>query len=228
MRREVPAILLLIVGGALLRITLGGSYLNYVKASTRPFLLVTAAVLLVLGALTLLDVVRGRSADVHAPKSAWLLLLPVAAVFLIAPGPLGAFSAARETSMVAAPTAQDSGPPPLPAGDPVAVPLDEYAIRAVWDDGRTLAGRQVQLVGFVTPDVDGGWILTRMSVACCAADAVPTKVKPVGEVPDLPANTWVEVTGTYGPGGGTQSTAAVPWVAVKDVQEIPAPANPYL
>lgn len=131
--------------------------------------------------------------------------------------------------MVAAPPAGRPGPPPLPAGDPVAIGLDEYAIRAVWDDGSTLRGRDVQLVGFVTPDPAGGWILTRMSVSCCAADAVPTKVKPVGgSVPDLPANTWVQLTGSYVPGGGTQSTSAVPWVQVSEVQQIPVPANPYL
>ncbi len=229
MGREVPAVLLLIVGGALLRITVGGSYLNYVQESSRPYLLATAGVLLLLGLLALVDVLRNRSRDVHAPRSAWLLLLPVLAVFLIAPGPLGAYSAARETSMVAAPPAGRPGPPPLPAGDPVAIGLDEYAIRAVWDDGSTLRGRDVQLVGFVTPDPAGGWILTRMSVSCCAADAVPTKVKPVGgSVPDLPANTWVQLTGSYVPGGGTQSTSAVPWVQAADVQQIPVPANPYL
>ena len=84
MGREVPAVLLLIVGGALLRITVGGSYLNYVQESSRPYLLATAGVLLLLGLLALVDVLRNRSRDVHAPRSAWLLLLPVLAVFLIA------------------------------------------------------------------------------------------------------------------------------------------------
>jgi uncharacterized repeat protein (TIGR03943 family) len=90
-----------------------------------------------------------------------------------------------------------------------------------------MEGRQVELVGFVTPTADG-WQLSRLSVACCAADAVATKVQPVGDVPDLPADTWVSVMGTYVPGGAAESDDAVPWVQVSSVTEVPAPADPYL
>ena len=104
--------------------------------------------------------------------------------------------------------------------------LSDYAARAVWDDGRTLAGRTVEMTGFVTPDPDGGWWLTRLQLACCAADAVATKIKPK-DVPELPANTWVTVTGTWVPGGGTQRDDAIPFVSVSDLRKVPAPSNPY-
>lgn len=238
--------LLILVGGAILRIVASGSYINYVKAGMKPYLLASAAVLLVLGVLALIDALRGRG-DEHevghgshaateheavlthdhgSMRTAWLLLLPVAAIFLVAPGPLGAYTAAREAASVQAPR-EGELMPPLPPGDPVPVPLDSYATRAVWDEGRTLTDRRVELVGFVTP-TDDGWQLTRLSLACCAADTVPTKVQPVGEVPDYPANTWVAVTGTYDPGGGTGSASAVPWVKVDTVVPIAAPAEPYL
>lgn len=270
MRREIQAVLLVLFGGAVLRITLAGTYVNYVKPGMKPFLLGAAAILLGLGVAALLDVLRGRDepdeaavsivgadadgggaaaggavvdlsagapagphvhADSHGHshdhlRIAWLLVLPVAAIFLVAPGPLGAYTATRATASVAQP-AGSTGPAPLPAGDPVPLALDDYAVRAVWDDGRTLEGRTVELVGFVAPTANG-WDLARMSVACCAADAVTIKVRPVGDVPALPADTWVSVIGTYNPGGGTGSADTVPWLDVQRVVPVPQPANPYL
>lgn len=245
MKREVQAVLLILVGGAVVRIVTSGSYINYVKAGMKPYLLVSAAILLALGVWALVDALRASGDDeadhdLHASaeheavlthdhgsmRTAWLLLLPVAAIFLIAPGPLGAYTAARESASVQAPR-EGEAMPPLPPGDPVPVALDSFAIRAVWDEGRTLVDRRVELIGFVTP-TDDGWQLTRLSLACCAADTVPTKVQPVGEVPDYPANTWVAVTGSYVPGGGTNSATAVPWVQVDTVVPIAPPAEPYL
>ncbi|MCB0915859.1 MAG: TIGR03943 family protein [Actinobacteria bacterium] len=245
MKREVQGVLLILVGGAIARIVISGAYINYVKPSMKPYLYVSAAILLALGVLALYDAVRAPRTNVarvgagaghdhddgHGHGSmgvAWLLLLPVAAVFLVAPGPLGAYTATREASSVSQPKAGELMPP-LPPGDPVPVPLDSYATRAVWDDGRTLEGRTVELIGFVAPSPEGdGWQLTRLALACCAADTVPVKVQPVGDVPDLPANTWVAVTGRYQPGGGTQSATAVPWVEVDRIVPIQPPAEPYL
>ena len=267
MRREVQGILLILVGGSVLRMTVSGAYLNYVKAGMWWYLIASGVILIALGIFGLLDAIRDsrhahiepsrpatadasamgteRSSAVslgdsdaadspsashdHAHESmrtAWLLLVPVAAIFLIAPPPLGAYTASRESSSVSEPKA-GSVFAPLPPGDPVPLLLNDYTVRAVWDDGVTLEGREVELVGFVTPTADG-WQLTRLALACCAADAVASKVQPVGDVPSLPANTWVSVVGTYNPGGGTQSDTAVPWVNVRSIQEIPAPADPYL
>lgn len=265
MKREVQGVLLILVGGAIMRICVGGAYLNYVKAGMRPYLIVAAGVLLVLGVMALLDSLRkvgstetaasdpGHSHDAalnsgseHAAlshlaidvgddghrhgsmRTAWLLLLPVAAIFLVAPPPLGAYSAARQEASVAQP-ATSSLFEPLPPGDPVPVPLDDYATRAVWGGEKTLVGRNVELVGFVTPTGNGNWVLTRLSLTCCAADAVATKVQPRGDaVTQLPANSWVRVTGSYLPGGGTERADAVPWVQVSSIAQIPQPKNPYL
>jgi len=42
MRRDISAILLILLGGAVLRITLDGAFINYVKAGMKPFLLVSS------------------------------------------------------------------------------------------------------------------------------------------------------------------------------------------
>ena len=76
----------------------------------------------------------------HVPRVAWLLTLPVFAILLVAPGPLGAYAAARDPGTVAKP-AGDSDFPPLPAGDPATLPVYEYAVRAVWDEGKSLVDR---------------------------------------------------------------------------------------
>jgi len=239
MRRDVAAILLLLLGGAVLRITLSGAYINYVKPGMQPYLLVSAAVLLLLGALAFWDSLRVRSDgggalslaaddhDHHHLRSPWLLVLPVAAIFLVAPGPLGAYTASREGSSVTAPRA-GSQAAPLPAGDPVPLLLNDFAVRAVWDEGRTLEGRSVEVVGFAVPDAEGGWLLTRLSLACCAADALATKVRPVGDVPAVPENTWVSVTGRYVQGGGTRDAEAIPWIEVERMVQVPQPADPYM
>ena len=275
MKREVQAVLLVLVGGAVLRISIGDEFLRYVKEGMRPWLLVSGGLLVVLGVMLLVDVLRAARHDAHAeehhhaasadddpdaahimapdlddvdafadavpgdddghghahggPRSAWLLLLPVLAIFLVAPPALGAYTAEREGQAVLAPATPEA--PPLPAGDPVSLSLADYASRAVWDDGRTLAGRTVKMTGFATPDGDGGWWLTRLQLTCCAADAIATKIKPVprpgGVVEPLPADAWVTVIGQWVPGGGTQSEKAIPWVQVDTLARVPAPKNPY-
>ena len=244
MRRDVQAIVLILVGGAVLRITLGNTFLNYVQEGMRPWLLLSGGILVVLGVLALIDVLRkGRAAaddatphdephehdDGHGhgsggPRAAWLLLLPVLAIFLIAPPALGAYAAARDVANSAPP--QEAKAPPLPPGDPAQVTVAEYVGRAVWDDGLTLEGRTVEMTGFVTPDPEGGWWISRMAVACCAADAIASKVK-VLNAPDLPADTWVTIRGRWVPGGGTKTDTAIPLVEVIDLVEVPQPRNPY-
>ena len=242
MRRDVQAVILILVGGAILRIAIGGEFVNYVKESMRPWLVISGAILLLLGVLAVIDVIRSArihdepeadphdpvDADVHhhahGPRSAWLLLLPVLAIFLIAPPALGAYAAARQTVNGTGP--QTVHAPPLPPGDPAVISVTDYVNRAVWDDGLTLEGRTVQLTGFVTPNPNGGWWLTRMYISCCAADATASKVVPV-DAADLPANTWVTVTGTWAPGGGTMSDSAIPLLKIVSLKQVPQPANPY-
>ena len=244
MRRDVQAVVLILVGGAVLRITIGDTFLNYVQEGMRPWLLLSGGILVVLGVLALIDVLRkGRVAadeetphdephehdDGHGhgsggPRAAWLLLLPVLAIFLIAPPALGAFAAARDVANSAPP--QEAKAPPLPPGDPAQVTVAEYVGRAVWDDGLTLIDRTVEMTGFVTPDPAGGWWISRMAVACCAADAIASKVK-VLDAPDLPADTWVTITGRWVPGGGTKNDTAIPLIEVIDLVEVPQPRNPY-
>ncbi|MEU5765907.1 TIGR03943 family protein [Streptomyces asoensis] len=253
MRRYGPAALLLLTGGAVLRITLlGDLYLRYVQAGLRPYLIVSGAALVLLGLVTAVlphhpatpdgdhapgedgDSGRpgheGRAGHSHGPagpRVAWLLTLPTLALLLFPPPALGSYSAGREAAQRAA---QGVGTfPALPAGDPVELTVSAFSSRAIYDSGRSLEGRTVRLTGFVTHGDDGTWYVTRLVVTCCAADATTGKVE-VRDADDdvLPADTWVTVTGTWRPRGALGSDAA--WPPVLDavtVTRVAQPADPY-
>ena len=248
MRRDLHALVLLLVGGTLLKLAASGDYVRYVKAGLRPYLIAAGVVLVVVAALSLLGRLR-RGAQGHSGADggdgheaddghghgtgrgwldvAWLLVVPMTVLLLIAPSALGSFSASRSgTALGAAPS---SDFPPLPSGDPVRVSVLDYASRAVFDQGRSLTGRQITLSGFLLAQ-PGGWYLTRMVITCCAADAQPVKVGLTGSVPHgLSANEWLEVTGRYtqkadrdGVNGET-----IPYLDVSSAHPVTAPKEQY-
>ncbi|MGW1956034.1 TIGR03943 family putative permease subunit [Streptomyces sp. NPDC001920] len=257
MRRYGPAVLLLLTGAAILRISLFGElYLRYVQQSLRPYLVLSGLVLVALAVAAAVVRPRERHAGPgniphggpepepepgpehrpgqgdrhghdhgHSPRIAWLLALPALALLLFPPPALGSYSAEREAARRAA---QGVGTfPALPAGDPVELTLAEFGSRAVYDSGRSLAGRTVRLTGFVTRDADGTWYVTRLQIACCAADATVDKVEVRGVQAPL-ADTWIAVTGTWRAKGALGTDEA--WPPVLDaasVRRVEPPANPY-
>jgi uncharacterized repeat protein (TIGR03943 family) len=156
------------------------------------------------------------------PGVACLLCLPIFLALLVPPPPLGAYAAARGGAIVAKP-AGGGRFPALAPGDPVSLPVYDYAERAVWDHRGTLANRKVALTGFVTPSHDGGWYLTRMRVTCCAADARSYVVDAAGATKEYPANTWLRVTGTVTP----STHPGVARISIATVTRIHRPQDPY-
>ena len=216
MDRLTQHLLLIVLGGFTLRVALTDAYLAYVQPAFRIPLLIAAVVLLVLG---LVGAWRERPRPTnppgpepeehhtgddhghHAPRVAWLLLLPVAVLVLVAPPALGAFTAARQAQPAAAP-AEPPSPgigPNDPGEDYRTMPLTNYRLWALSDDTSALEDRRVRLHGFVTPRIGGGWYLTRIQISCCAADAVAYTVGVDGDRGDLAADQWVLVTGTHAP-----------------------------
>jgi uncharacterized repeat protein (TIGR03943 family) len=229
-RRYGPALLLVLVGAAILRISAFSQlYLRYVQAGLRPYLVVSGAALVLLGIV--MAVVRHSADDDHAhhehhgPRVAWLLTLPALALLLFPPPALGSYSAEREAAQRAA---QGVGAfPALPAGDPVELGVGEFASRAIYDSERSLKGRTVRMTGFVTHGDDGTWYVTRLLVSCCAADATTSKVE-IRDADPLPADTWITVTGTWHPKGKLGTDGA--WPPVLDaasVKQVRQPADPY-
>jgi uncharacterized repeat protein (TIGR03943 family) len=235
-KRELHGLVLALVGGTLLKLALTGDYRRYVKPGVRPYLIVAAIVLLAIGAATLWQAVaRRESTDDHGHHHghsrfdvAWLLVVPMLVLLVLAPPALGSFSAARAGTALGAATT--SNLPPLPDGDPVRLSVLDYAARAVDDHGRSLAHRHVTLSGFLLAGDNGGWYLTRMVITCCAADAQPIKVGLTGAVPaGLKANSWLQVTGEYAARTDKDpvNEEPIPYLAVSTAAPVPAPAQQY-
>ncbi|WP_283136563.1 TIGR03943 family putative permease subunit [Rhizohabitans arisaemae] len=235
-------LLVSLIGGTLLWISVfSSSYLNYVKPSFRFFLIAAGLCLLVVGVVGLVrswstDTADGGhhggegnccDGDEHGgggSRVAWLLVLPVLAIFLVAPPALGSFAAEREpTPPAPAAWEADDYLPLVDDGNPVPMPVSEF-VRRAWLN-KSLSGWDVELTGFVVPRKKGGWYLTRMQMNCCAADARAWKVV-VKNVKRPPVDTWVTVVGSWVVLGADERPDA-PELTVRDMERIPAPEEPY-
>jgi uncharacterized repeat protein (TIGR03943 family) len=231
--RYAQAVMLFLLGGAVIRAGFTGLYLRYVKAGLRPLLLGAGIVLIVSAFVTVWYELRRRRtsqerAD-HAhrePGISWLLALPLLALILIAPPALGSYSAGHTGTVLPRPP----GFPTLPAGDPLPLTVADYAGRAVYDHGRSLGDRRIKITGFIALDRGGAFYLTRMVLNCCAADAQPVKVGLSGQVPPvMQPDTWFDVIGTY---TGKQAKdpvngGVIPYINVSQARPVPAPHDPY-
>ncbi|SHN47975.1 TIGR03943 family putative permease subunit [Cryptosporangium aurantiacum] len=268
MRREVQAIVFVLLGAVLLKLVISGEYLNYVQSLLRIPLIVTGVLLMAFGVLGFARDWRGRDAAdrsrqrsaearvrTHGPGAdpdadqqavtheddahesghthtgdghgvGWLWVVPVFVLVLVPPPALGSFAAERGAVTVPKPP-QSVTYSALSGPGPVELEVHDYAQRAVWDSGRTLTGRTVELSGFVTPHSGGAWYLTRMKVNCCAADARPYQVQIVDSPVRVTRDAWVKVTGTWVASTSSDPWKAVPLLKATTVSGIPTPAQPY-
>ncbi|MFF8031676.1 TIGR03943 family putative permease subunit [Streptomyces sp. NPDC016626] len=229
--RQAQAALLFLLGVTVLHTGLTDLHLRYVRAGLRPLLLLSGAVLIATAVATVRYEWRRRPredgyAPHREPRISWLLALPLFALILVAPPPLGSYSATRTGTALREPP----GFPDLPARGPLRLGVAEYAARAVHDNGRHLRGRPLRITGFVALDRAGAPYLVRMSLNCCAADAQPVKIALTGSIPPvLQPDTWLEITGTYTPRRTKDpvNDGPVPYVEVVRAEPVPPPADPY-
>jgi uncharacterized repeat protein (TIGR03943 family) len=234
--RQAQGVVLLLFGGALVKATFTDLYLRYVKHGLQPFLVAAGVLLVVAGVMTLWYELRrpappqdhGEEGHAHhEPSVGWLLILPVLGLVLVAPPALGAYAAGQAGTVLVAQSESDY--PPLPAAEPAAIPLLDYAARAIFDGGKSMTGRTIALTGFVTRDRDGQPMLTRIVLTCCAADGRPIKIGMAGNVPGVAADTWVRVVGTYTNRQDKDpvNDAPVPYLQVGSWDEVSEPKDPY-
>ncbi|MGW0834033.1 TIGR03943 family putative permease subunit [Streptomyces prunicolor] len=252
MNRQAQAAVLFLVGAALLHAGFTNLYLRYVKAGLQPLLLLSGAVLIVAALATAwYEWRRARmekaQAEAHAeahtetethedaaheghvhrePRIAWLLVLPLFALILVAPPALGSYSAVRTGTAIQ----QPYGLSKLPASNPLTIGLVDYATRAVYDHGHSLGTRQLKVTGFIALDKSGSPYLVRMALNCCAADAQPVKIALTGKIPPvLQPDTWLEVTGTYSAKQTKDpiNNRPIPYFQVTLAKPVPTPKDPY-
>lgn len=234
MSRDTQHAVLLLLGGALLRIALDDTYLRYVRPAQHWPLIAAGAVMVV---LAMTAAIRDRVAAAHRPGGhdhgrtvahvPWLLVLPVLVISLVPPPALGADAVARAQPVQAASAPLEADP--LPPGPAPEIGIGDFVKRVVWDGSAALDGREVTLTGFVVHRASGTAV-ARLTIYCCAADARVSAVRVVGDagpVDDLPADTWVRVRGTLQSAAVNAETGYSPSVAVSQVSLVPAPADPY-
>ncbi|MFJ1731070.1 TIGR03943 family putative permease subunit [Streptomyces sp. NPDC088254] len=232
MNRLAQSAVLFLLGATLLHAGATDLYLRYVKAGLQPLLLASGAVL-VATALATAWYERGRqrgaehSGAAHRePRIAWLLLLPLLALILVAPPALGSYSATRTGTALQEPPAYAA----LPPTGPLRLSVVDYATRAAYDHGRTLTGRRIEITGFLALDADGTPYLVRMALNCCAADAQPVKIGLTGRIPPvLQPDTWLRVTGVYTPrlSRDPVNDGPIPWFEATTVTPTTQPRDPY-
>lgn len=241
MRRETANILLILLGGALVKLVVSGEYVRYVKPAHQPWMLAGGAVMVLLGLVAVArDLGSGgreqtghEDGHAHGTRSSWMLLVPVLTVLLVAPPALGADSVERaqdRSTRVPPGSSGNAAFPALSSADVVPLSMSDFAARAGWDDTGTLDGRTVRLTGFVVRRGANRY-LARMVIGCCAADAAPVTVLLGGRaaraLERVPDDTWIEVTGEVVPGSATQKTNYVPELTVGSARSVPEPTDPY-
>lgn len=246
MNRQAQGVVLLLLGGAVLKATVFTEiYLRYVKESLLPFLIAAGVMLVLAGVMTIIYDLRQGSEQVEdhghdhgdgavhkEPRVGWMLIAPVLGLLLVAPPALGAFAAGQSGSAV---LIEADLYPPLPDGDPAKISVLDYATRAIFDKGKSMkdgggGNRKVQISGFLSEGPVGEKVLTRMMLSCCAADARPIKIGMAGQTPAGIANDqWVEVIGVY-----TTKTVKdpvnnndIPFIEVLEWRQIEPPRNQY-
>jgi uncharacterized repeat protein (TIGR03943 family) len=226
--------MLVLLGGTLIKIVTNDTYLHYVKPSSKWPLLAAGIIMVALGVASIVRDRRTASAeqihhghDHREPHSPWLLMLPVLAILLVAPPALGAdaLTRAARPNLVSPPSIVASFGP-VPDGDAPELGLSEFVARSVWDDPRSLTGRDVSLIGFVAHQ--GGAIeLARMVITCCAADAKPMVVRLRALGDGYPSGQWLQVRARLLPGTATAADGYTPSVRVVTATAVAAPAEEY-
>jgi uncharacterized repeat protein (TIGR03943 family) len=231
----------LIVGAAMLRLSLTHTYERYVRVGMGPFLTIAGIAVILLGVLTIVHALRrnrelaaagggghhdhDHDDDDHSHDRVgvgWLLLAPIAALLLVAPPTLGSYGVTRGATVDVREGAPVFRPIPHGSGT-VPMSLLEYGQRAFDHGGKSFNGAKIQLTGFVVDGTAADFRLARYTIACCAADAVPVVVRIVGTAGVLPSrDQWVSVTGSF-----RSAEADVPVLAAKSVVQVEAPGDPY-
>ena len=237
MRRETENTLLLIVGIALVMVTVTGAYTRYVKPGMLPWLAVSAAVVIGLALVAIVrDIRRGgaqkdhaeyeHAGHVHRNGIVWLLVLPVVLLIFVVPPALSAQAAAP----VAVTVTSAQSFPPLPPGQSPMVSLPELLMRVAVGKVGGLDGKQITTTGFTMRDGDRV-DLAKIVIICCAADAQLARLHLSGPAAAsavaLPENTWIRVEGTVPAGQTYSGTSSIPTLEVSSITRIDPPANTY-
>lgn len=231
MRREAQNLLLIVVGATIVKITLDGSYLRYVKASLHPYLLLSGGVIVLLGLVAIArDIRAGRAlTDAHGESGRpyWMLLVPAAVLLFLAPPALSTGAVPSADPALVSATAPGR---PLPPVTEVlsTMPLRELVQRA-HRSPETLHNRTLSTAGFaLTNEAGTGFDLGQLAIACCAADGQLLILHLDGPLPTgISEGSWLSVTGRVTTGRADPATPTWPTLIVDEARPIDPPEITY-
>jgi uncharacterized repeat protein (TIGR03943 family) len=256
MRRDAQHVLLVLVGGVLVKIVLDGSYLRYVRPWSAVPVLLAGTVLIAVAVIALVRDLRARPAgpttehdgeehhhhgpDGRAGPAAWLLVLPVLALLLVVPPALGS-AALGGSGARAAPAVATPADEPLPPGDAPALGLLDVVSRTAGDPRGPVTQRDITVTGFLVPAARTpppgatGLDVARLVISCCAADASAVRVHLAdpegvlrGAAPGgAEGDRWVALRGRVVPGTGTAADGHVPTLSVIAWSPVATPVPVY-
>lgn len=250
MTRDTQHVLLVLVGGVLIKIVLDGSYLRYVRPWSATPVLAAGVVLVAVALVALVRDLRSRPPvgdhghDHHpegrAGPAAWLMVLPVLVLLLVVPPALGS-GVLTGFGARAAPTAAAPADEPLPPGEAPVLGLLDVVSRTAADPRGPVTERDVTVTGFVTPSTRvppagaTGLDVGRLVISCCAADASAVRLHladPAGLLSGLApggadGDRWVVVRGRVVAGTGTPADGHVPTLAVTSWSPVATPEPVY-
>jgi putative membrane protein len=241
--RETENAILLLVGISVALIAVSGAFTRYVKPGLLLWLIVSAALLIVLALVAIIgDIRRGgprttgthdetddhTEAHSHRAGIVWLLVVPVLILIFVTPPALRPSAAAPSVTTVSNDVVFRQAFPPLPPGEAPELSLPEVLMREFHDTAGSLTDRPITVIGFALNEKQGV-DLGRIVIICCAADAQLARIHlggpAVAEAAGLPDNTWLRVVGKVTP--PPPNSARIPTLQATAVTRIDAPANPY-
>ena len=230
MNIRAQASILLAFGTTMVQLARSNELVRYVNPTSRPWVLAAGAVMIVLGALLVTSRRKDETGCTYSPI-AWVLLAPLVVVVLLAPPALGSFTALHSRPVQIDPSEADypALAPTPPEGGAIALTLLDFASRGATHAGRTLAGRQVQVTGFSLGASADGFVLGRLVITCCAADAAPVAIDVQTSQPVPERDVWVTVIGTFAgvEAGRRQRDPSTVRLAATSVAVVVEPRDPY-
>jgi uncharacterized repeat protein (TIGR03943 family) len=224
-RRAARALALVLWAAFFDWLWLSGEWVRFVGPRTA-WIVPFGALLLTLVALAYLATSRRGVSDPTLPSAREVggllaLVAPVIALFVVPGANLGSLAVARKGERTAPP------PPPASRHAPPTLFDVSYASKdAVFARQRGIVpGRAVRLTGLVSDSGRGGFDLARFVTTCCAADAVPYRIRVVlarAGAAQPRDDRWVEVAGRLDrPASGEFRVRA------DQVRNVRKPDNPY-
>ena len=230
MNRETQNLILLCIGLMIGKATLDGSFERYVQPVMKPYLLVSAAILVALALISMYRDMRSGGPLIddphnHGGKVLWLLAVPILVVFFLVPPALSP-SDGRAANASAVSDGDLAPIPDGPAPDLSVFDIVQYSFQP---DSGGLSGREVAVTGYFQI-IEGTPSLAQVTIICCAADARTFRMELTGDTARLTGaapESWWKVTGTVVDGTTTTERRFVPQFEVTSVQPADPPANPY-